>query len=233
MRKRFDLVNILIFLLFLIIFSRCQPKTPIIFSEQCSAPCWRNLEPGKTNSAEALKAIKGYSDIKLDNISISGPWNIFSNFIDFNLVTDEKVQVYMIDDVVSLIMVSNLKGINFRNCIAKLGDPKYAAISSSLGPGLPIIPASDANHIWFSAIYPSTGIVLSHDTYNVWLGENLKLAKTTFISQASIYDPKKFTLLLQKGFLIPSDSNGNSQNNLVAWKGYGDINLLYPEFLNP
>jgi len=219
----------IVILLLVGLLTACRSTQSPVFSDQCAAPCWRQIEPGKTDSSGALSTIKSFSDIDLRRISISGPWNIFSGFIHFELTSGETIRIYMIDGFVVLIDFYNPKGITFGDCVDEFGFPEYVAQSSTLGPGLPILPASDAEHIWLNALSPSKGIVYSYDMYNVWFGSNFNLAQNTIISSIRFFDPKQYEKLLENGFLISNDTGGLSPGNLYQWNGYGNINELYPE----
>ena len=55
----------LLFLMSLIFLSACQTSKSVIFSNLCAAPCWRNIEPGKTTSSEALEMIRKFRGISI------------------------------------------------------------------------------------------------------------------------------------------------------------------------
>ncbi len=207
----------------LIFLSACQTSESVIFSNLCAAPCWRNIEPGKTTSSEALEMIRKFRDINSASIGVSGPWSIFSGFVQFTLQTGETIRVYSINDKASLITIYNLNGkLSFGKYVEELGMPEYATQTSVLGPGSPIIPASDAVHIWLFALNPKRGTVFGADV------TDLDLTTETRVSYVRYFDPDVYLELLDNGFLVLTDSGHFSEDKLQIWKGYGNISKLYP-----
>jgi hypothetical protein len=204
--------------------SACQTtSSSAVFSDQCDAPCWRGIEPGETKFQDAVNLVKKFSDLDSEDIGISGPWNIFSDFIDFNLTNGENIRIYAIDDVVTLIDFYTPIGVTFQECIKVFGDPAYVVQYPKLGAGSSFFP-SDARHIWFSAIDPKKGIVLTYDTEN-----SFDLKESTTISNMSYFDIELFDNLYKNNLLINFDPLKEiPQSQLHAWKGYGDIRTLYP-----
>ena len=116
MTKNFLAVFRIFFLTCLFMLSSCQPVQSAAFSDQCAAPCWRNIKPGETHFQDAIALIKKFPDIDTKDVGISGPWNIFSDFIAFNLTNGDDIRVYAIDNIVALITFHNPTGITFEKC---------------------------------------------------------------------------------------------------------------------
>jgi hypothetical protein len=212
----------------LILLSACQTKQSAVFSSQCSAPCWRNIEPGKTSMQDAMTLVKNFHDVDANTIATAGgPWYIFSNYIEFGLSSGEKVNIFMLDNVVAQIYFSIPKGsITFGMCVEVFGSPEYAMQVPVLGSGGTIFP-SDAPHIWFDAISPSRGVVYGYDTFNAWTGPTFNLTSDTKVVELEFFDPQKYHQLLPN--LISLDPPSEIENSLHPWKGYGDIRALYPQ----
>jgi hypothetical protein len=216
----------LIILTSLFLLSACQLKQSAVFSSQCSAPCWRNIQPGKTSMQDAMKLVKSFPDVNAKTIATEGPYYIFNDWIDFSLSSGENVNIYMLDNVVAQIYFSIPKGsITFGKCVEVFGSPEYAMQVPTLGPGEPF--SLDAPHIWFDAIKPSRGVVYGYDTFNAWTGPTFNLTSDAKVVELEFFDPQKYHQLLPN--LISLDPSSEIENSLHPWKGYGDINQLYPQ----
>ena len=198
MKKNFLSRLQLIILVSLTILVSCHTRQSAVFSGQCNAPCWRQLQPGKTSMQDAMKLIQGFRDVDSKTIGTAGmPYFIFSDFIKFNLSSGESVKVYIFNDEVALISFTIPGGlITFGKCVEKFGFPDYAMQIPVMGPGLPILPASDATHIWFYAISPSRGVVYDYDIYNMWTDTTFNLTPETTIAELDFFDPQKYDELL-------------------------------------
>jgi hypothetical protein len=173
--------------------------------------------------------VKDFPDVDIQSIeTIAGSWYIFNNYMTFKLRTNEVVRIYMLNDVVTMIDLSNPRGISsLETYITAFGTPQYAAESRIVGPGIPILPSDDV-HTWFFGLAPSKGIAFGHDTLNVWFGPNYDLGPHTMISDIRFFNPKNYDELLENGFLVDTASRSFS-GRLYPWKGFGDIRQLYPE----
>jgi hypothetical protein len=203
--------------------SACQSSQSMVFSNHCSAPCWRDINPGKTSFSDASELIKKFPDIDISSLSVGSS----NSFIGFYLNSGEHVRVYLLDDVVALITFYNPARITFENCIKELGVPEYAVQWSILGSGLPIIPASDAKHTWFAAMNPKKGVFFSYDTYQIF-GKDNNLTPDTNVSEISFFDPIRYLKLFDAGLLLRYPLDNISQDQLYSWNGYGNIDELYP-----
>ncbi len=172
----------------LILLAACQPRS-VVFSSECSVPCWRNIQPGKTSMQEAVKLVKNFPDVNAKSIDTAGgPWSIFSDDIEFSLASGEEVDIFMLDNVVAQIYFSIPKGsITFGKCVEIFGSPEYAIQVFMLGPSETIIPLIDAPHYWFEAISPSRGVVYGYDTYNGWASPSFNLTSDTKVVQLQFF----------------------------------------------
>ena len=225
MTKKVIVVSRMILLLINIFaLSSCLSIRPAVFSEQCAAPCWRNIKPGETHFQDAVDLIKKFPDLDFKNMAIGYPGNIFSDGIVFRLINGDEIRIYAIDSIVALIDYYSVKGITFQECIKVFGEPEFAVQYSKLGPGgLPFAPSS-SQHIWFTALSTSRGTALTYETEN-----SFDLNTGTEISIFSYFDIELFDELYKSNILISFDPLEEvPQDKLHAWKGYGDIRELYP-----
>jgi hypothetical protein len=218
--------KLLLIIAIALILSSCKSNSKtVVFFGQCVFPCWRGIDPGETHFQDALNMIKKFPDYDSKRTSVSDAWNIFSNFIDFELKTGENIRVYAIDDVVVLITFYNPRGITFEDCINNFGSPMYAAQYAKLGAGPIYLPMSEGKHVWFAALNPQQGVVFSYDTYG-----NFELKPKATISEISFFDTRLYEKLFENAFIIRFDpANNFMQEKLYVWKDYGNINELYPE----
>lgn len=221
--------KIIIPLIFLFMSSACSSHPGSTLTDNlCEAPCWRGIEPGKTSSSDALSVVRSFADTNQNSISISDPWNIFSGLVYFQLKPGKVVRIFSINDTVALITFESIEGeVTFNDFISAIGTPTYVYHTMVLGPGFPLLPASDADHPWLYAIYPSRGVSFGSDMYNVWLGPTYSFRESSKITEIQYFDPEEYDLLLEKGFVV-SISSGFSPSDLYSWKGYGNLNELYP-----
>ncbi|MEW5938548.1 MAG: hypothetical protein AB1750_02700 [Chloroflexota bacterium] len=196
--------------------SSCKSNSQsVVFSDECAIPCWRGITPGETHFQDAVNAVKKFPDYESKRSGISDKWNIFSNFIGFYLKTGEDIRVYAIDDVVAVISFSNTRGITFKNFAEEFGDPKYVARSTAMGRG-PLW--SESPHVWLTAISPEKGVAYNYDTAG-----NLRLTHNRIVVFIDFFDVNLYEKLLNDYFFM-----GEEQVELYDWKGYGNIDELYP-----
>lgn len=222
--------RIIVALLFIAItLSSCQEARSEVFSDQCLAPCWRNIEPGRTQEEEALSIIKEFNDVKGNEIGIGGALDIFTSSIHFALQSEITVRVYFIDDVVALIRFERSTGISsFEKCIDEFGTPQKAIRTYLYGPGSPI-GATTTIHPWFFVLYPEEGVVIGYDTFQ-FLRATPSISPSSKVSVIGFFDAGLYEELLEKGFLVYIDiSEKISEKDLFDWQGYGNFDELYPD----
>jgi hypothetical protein len=225
MNKRISALFTLI-LLISINLSGCKPKTSIVFPEECSAPCWREIVSGKTSKMDALSTIKSFPDIDMNDFHVrENSDTVFSNIIVFKLKGGEIVRIYLINDIVVLINLEPLNGtVTVQDCVQKFGTPEFIALSTIFGSGIPI-GATSAEHILFYGINIQKGILLGGDTYK-WFSSQANITPKTGVFVVDFFDPQTFDVLLENDVLVNS-IKGYSRAELVSWKGYGNVTKLY------
>jgi hypothetical protein len=220
---------IIVFLFIAVTLTACQATDSEVFSDQCSAPCWRNIEPGRTQKEEALAIIEEFNDVKDDEINIGGTLELFTSSIHFDLQNEITVRVYFINDIVALIRFEKSNGIStFEKCLDEFGVPQKAARTYLYGSGSPI-GATTAIHPWFFALYPDEGVVIGYDTFQ-FLGAASSILPKSKVSVINFFDIPFYEELLERGFLVYIDlSEEISTNDLNNWQGYGIFDELYPD----
>lgn len=230
MKNRFYIIALaaILFVALLFVVYSLNSKPIGLLSNGCKIPCWRQITPGKTHITEALNTIKKFSDVELGTIDTNkGAWNIYSDIVYFNLSSSEKVEIYLVDDVVAVISFSNPNGlIRLDECIKQFGDPEYATRTSLLSRDVPFF-WGETYHSWFFAITPLKGVLYGYDTYGFWSKKRGSIIPDAMVTDISFFDTKLYEKLLNSDTLIPNIED-LSKRNLYLWKGYGDIKKLYP-----
>lgn len=212
--------------MFILSIQGCVNGSYSYISNTCAPPCWAGITPGITPKDELIEVLKSNLAKKIKTIEDDKDgWKIFDYILQIKLVTGDEIIIYCIDNFVTEIDITNRGRISsISNMINLFGEPKYVARSTILGPGSLLFVPSSAYHEWFFVIYPEKGVVFGLDTYY----EGKDINPNTKITSLQYFDPKKFDLLLGKGFLVFS-TEGYSEEQFIIWKGYGDIDVLYPK----
>lgn len=224
-----EIAKFVLILVLSLLLTSCESEISKILSNPCQAPCWRNIEPGKTTLKESETIIRGFTDIKGSDIGYGGENGIFNGSTLFELNNGITIRVSYINDIVALIRFMKPKGITtFEKCVHEFGVPKYIGKSFRYGPGLPIGATSDI-HPWVFVIVPENGVVFSYDSYKFFSDDQI-LSSSTKISTITFYDVNLFSQLLENGEIIRTDGAERlSEDDLYEWNGYGDIEELYPK----
>lgn len=214
--------------LFILFSPSCRvPQSPV-FSNDCSVPCWRNIEPGITTMEGAIAIIATMADVEKETIGTTRMEKpIVSDKIYFSLKTGEETTIYFGDNIVLMISFYRSKGmVSIGDCIDEFGGPDFVILTNHYGPGgVPFIPSS-AWHTWFHALSPKKGFLLSYDTFN----QEPNLSPNTKVTGVKYFDPQSFSVLYENNFLVYDEWDAVvAPENFLPWKGYGKISFLYPE----
>ena len=210
---------ILLILLFITACKSANREISILDESSCSPPCWNSIIPGETSHSEVLQIVKNLNEIDSENVVDTNiPWKIFNKQIWFYLYKNSsqvKVQtdgaVYFLDDkVVALFLQRNI-GRTFSEMIEIAGEPE-AIISMSFA-GVTVIRAIDS----------SKGIVF--ESYV----DSDQLHPETRIDNVMFFDTTHYEELLDaEMFSMGSYDAKETKKIMYPWKGYGNIEELYP-----
>lgn len=205
-----------VFLACLLLLSACQSSQSVIFSTQCIAPCWRNIEPGETHFQDAVNKIKIFSDYDSKGAAITHSWGIYSDVMDFGLVGGEDISVLAIDNIVALINFHNPQSVPLETCINASGS-SVDVIQTTYSGG-------DAIQRWFFAVNPSTGI-----SCGLQIVGNPTIEANTNIDIINFFDPGDYQRLYNAQQLVIANSDSYPvPGQFYKWIGYGNIDQLYP-----
>jgi len=186
-------------------------KTETILSfSNCLLPCWNNIIPGKTTIFEAKQIMtSSRSKFKVKYFD-------YLQEIDFIISLDplgaQEVHGVIATDggKVSTVWIGGKTGNTMKEVITEIDTPVFV-ISTRFGGG----------GITLAVLYPQKGVA-------VLLPKQSKgIFERTEISALLLFDSKKFSLD-NNNLPIGELKGKNVQEIIYPWKGYGQINDLYP-----
>jgi len=217
---------ILIIPLFLI--CGCKSSNPsIIIESDCAAPCWREIRPGETTQEELLTSINEMPDVKPASVKVHGqPWKIFTDIIEFEMLTNEEVEIYMLDDKVAEITFSGKNLATFEQSVEKFGEPDYIINIQSFGPG---ILFTEAQHNFIMALKPEKGVMYGYDTYYIPKSQRPEIKPDIKIRWIDFFDANSYKELLDaKMFSMGMLDGTETVKRFQPWVGYGSLQEKYP-----
>jgi len=173
-------------------------------------PCWNNIIPGHTSISDAKQIMESSQTVtvvtyfdylqEVDFIMSFAPLNIHSVY--GSISAD--------DGIVSVIWTSGKTGITIDDVIAQNGIPEYVISTPFGGGGNTLV-----------ILYSDQGIA-------TMLPKQVKeVSRFTKIGALVLFDTQKF-LLSDNNLPIGELEGKNLQELIYQWKGYGEINDLYP-----
>jgi hypothetical protein len=226
MEKRYRVLTFLIIII--AICSSCSNQHQFQTSlEACKPPCWNGITPGETNKEELLLTLQENPIVESDTVFVHGTsWKIFNESIEFSLTSNEQVEIYLVDDIVVLINLLNIRGITFQEAINILGEPEKILSTSSTGPGFLF---GDAIHINIYALSPDDGIGIYYDANEVPFFWRSEVNPRIEIASLDFFDPESFEDLANAGmFSMGHHDYTETIKRMHPWAGYGKIEELYP-----
>lgn len=201
---------IIILVILCIVISACNDAAKkIIIDTACSPPCWRNITPGKTDQDELLSLLKNMPDVKNKEILLSGPNAIFDNVVRVSLRYDLKVELYILNEKVTLIIIDGKSRINYSEATSIFGMPDVIIATSTLGPSRFLF--GDSPILYISSLNPSKGTGFGFSTLNRSMKSYEEIDPNTMITNFFYYDPSMYERLINNA----SFSMGN--NDYKIW----------------
>jgi len=207
--------SILIFLSALLITS-CSGKGSVVLQDtSCEAPCWRNIEVGKTGVEQTLKLLSQMPDVEPASIRqgknpktlVEG---ISASFIN---VKETSLQITFQNDKAVSIYFSYAEDISLADAINKLGEPKYLYPFALKGD--PTV------YLTVNLLYPELGVCLHHENKGLVLKvpKEYRIAGSLNISRIYYVDPS-----LPQGQITYGCLSGSDEDELdlirQEWKGF-------------
>ena len=183
-------------------------------------PCWFEICPNSTVSADALDHLAAHKSIKEGSIIVREV-DSHSSFIDWDFMPpiSDIGRVYLYDNRVSLLRIWTRDKVLVSDVIDKYGFPSAIFAYSD---------CADSRWLYVAVIYESRGIYLVHFDDNWQSDENPEIDPNTIVTEVLYYSPGQLKdLMLQvEGGNWPQLTSDDIQSNVQTWTGFGEIEVL-------
>lgn len=215
----------LIFLIITIFMASCSNNdTSSLILESYDPPQWEGITIGSSTRTELLSFLTTSEMIKTDTIAARGKqWNSFDDIINFTLISGELGQAYIQGDRVVLIEISNLKHITIAEMSEIYGYPQRIYVHGVLGKGFLF---GDTLHVLIEGFYPEKGVIFGYDSYSLINWQPRKITPGKEIDWIDYFSSNDYEMLIKSG--IFSLGPTITETDFHPWKGFGNIDELYP-----
>jgi hypothetical protein len=225
---------IILLMLAFILLTGCiksQGSTTLLKDNTCTAPCWNGLIPGETSENDAVKILNELPQVKPGSVRIWYPDGVHKGD-SFYLISGEQVDLMFQDDKLLYIGFSYpvkhvFLNVTYQQLIDEFGDPgSIIRIDSYAGENL---------YTLFISLYTDQGIAYSLFTNRGWiifgfLTNITKISPGTHVDRLYYFDPENIDGLIDKGNISGGIFTSQDIDELTQpWKGYGNIEKLYPQ----
>ncbi|MCM1566089.1 MAG: hypothetical protein NC238_09135 [Dehalobacter sp.] len=210
-------ITFLVLLVAFLITSCSGKESAVIQDTTCKAPCWRNIEIGKTRIEPTIKLLNQMPDVETSSIRRGKNPQTLVEVVSASFINDKEtgLEITFENEKVASIYFSYAEDISLADAITKFGEPKYI-YPSALG-GDPTV------YLTVKFLYLDLGVCLHHQNK----GLILKLPKTYKINGSAnitgIYyvDPSLPQGQMRYGCLSGSNESDIELNRL-EWKGFAE-----------
>jgi hypothetical protein len=207
----------LIFLVFTL--TACLQNTSqmntVLSVSECKLPCWNGITPGNTTTDETKRILENTEGIGTNNVTTF--YQLveihFSLFLEIPGVNKEILGEIFSDGktVKKLLLFNNLR-ITFNDIVQEVGEPEYIV-------SVPFVGGGNNIHV----IYPNHGV-----SFQVPYKSEV-LEPETEVLTLMLFNPSDYQKLLSDGeFSYGGYTLEETQELMYLWKGYGNIQELYP-----
>ena len=205
-------LNILIHLILLISLTACTEKVSEVLQDTtCSAPCWHNIEVGRTDFDQTINLLNQVPELEPSSIR-RGKEGISAGFQNSKELS---LQIFFNEEKAAAIRFSYEEDIPLSDAIKKFGEPKYLYPSAIKGD--PLV------YLTVQFLYPDEGICLLHEHRGLifQIPKIYGITRATNITQVYYVDPA-----LPNGQIDYGCFTGGNENDLNSekqdWKGFSD-----------
>jgi len=212
---------ILILPILLIGLTACTGKTSVVLQDtSCSAPCWHNIEAGKTNIDQAINLLNQVPELEPGSIRRGKNYQTMIEGISAGFLNSKELslQIFFIDEKATAMRFSYEEDISLSDAIKKFGEPKYVFTNALKG--------DPAVYLTTKFYYPDQGVCLLHQNrgFILRIPETYRINRTTNITNIYYVDPA-----LQNGQIEYGCFTGGNENDLNLrkqdWKGYSNYSI--------
>jgi hypothetical protein len=210
------IIGISIFIMTLLVTSCSGEVSAVLQDDTCKAPCWRNIEMGKTGIEQTIELLNQMPDIDPNSIRQgknpqTGVEGISAGFLS----DDSNLEIRILNDELVSIYFSFEKNISLADAIKKFGAPTFIYPTAISGDPFAYLTVD----FW----YPELGVCLHHANKKlvVTIPRKYRINGGTNITQIYYVDPT-----LPQGQLTYGCLFGGNENEMDSirqeWKGYAE-----------
>lgn len=188
----------------------------------CTLPCWNQLIPGKSTKEEVLIILSNLQVIDSKSIIISGPvLGIFDESIEFQIKSQPGIGSIKIKGK-AMFQSNQLSALHFYNTdigitfgdVTELIDLPNEVITIGSRNGTPMV----------RLIKTSKGVSFGNS-----MGHEINISPETSIDFLLLFPPDKYETILQSRILVDGFYDVTETKKITyPWKGYGNLDELYP-----
>jgi len=207
-----------VLLILILSLTACTGKASAVLQDSsCAAPCWHNIEVGKTNIDQAIDLLNQVPELEPGSIRSGRDYqrvdervtarfqNNKESWLEIIFVGEKAAAMYFIFD----------EGISLSDAIKKFGEPKSVFTYAQKGDPLVYLTAQ--------FYYPDQGVCLFHQNSSIIfkIPESYRVTGSTSITEIYYVDPAWPNRQIEYGCF----TGGNEKDlNLRKqdWKGYAE-----------
>lgn len=208
----------LLVLLMASLITSCSGKGSAVLQDTtCKAPCWRNIEVGKTGIEPTIQLLNQMPDVETSSIRQGKNPQTLVEVVSASFINDKEtsLEITFKNEKVASIYFSYAEDISLADAITKFGEPKY--IYPSALKGDPTV------YLTVNFLYPDLDVCLHHQNKDLILNspKTYKINGSANISRIYYVDPS--LAQGQKKYGCLSGSNDSDIDlNRVEWKGFAE-----------
>lgn len=191
----------------------------VLTSDECVPPCWYEIRPGVTNSAQVYAVLDQLYGVNVDNISAE--YNKADELVSISWffqrpVEDSYGSVYFDKDQVAVISILTVNSLKLSDYFEKFGEPEQ--YWTEVGRG------DNREYLDLFLFYPAKGILLEVVLDIQDEGNQMEIRASNPIFRVTYFDPTRFDDLLKTQLLI-SKPAGARTGSFQPWSGFGVISF--------
>jgi len=212
---------ILILPILLIGLTACTGKTSVVLQDtSCSAPCWHNIEAGKTNIDQAIILLSQVPELEPGSIRRGKNYQMLDERVTAHFQNNKEswLEIIFVDEKAAAMYFIFDEDISLSDAIKKYGEPKSVFTYALKGDPLVYLTAQ--------FYYPDQGVCLFHQNGSIILQipETYRVMSSTSITEIYYVDPAVANGQIEYGCFT-----GGNENDLNLrkqdWKGYSNYSI--------
>lgn len=215
-KPQFMVVLILLFGL-----SACTDKESAVLQDtSCAAPCWHNIQVGKTEIDQAIYLMSQVPDLDQNSIERGINYQLLDERVSARFRNNKEswLEIIFKDEKAVAIYFILDEEISLSDAITKFGEPKYVFTYALKGD--PLV------YLTTQFLYPDQGVCLFHQNMGIILQipETYRITKSTGITEIYYVDPALSNGQINYGCFTGSDGN-DLKLKRQDWKGFTNYSI--------